>query len=368
MTRPVPHARRPDCASRVSRSAPMTFGTESGWGCRSDLASHVRRTSKAAATSSTRLTSTPSAPASAGSAIHRRRSLRRHVVWPRSTRTYSTTHRAQPQCRRQRAQNLIRVRGGMLSRLGTDYIGSLLPAHLGPGHAGGGVVRTMDDLVAPGKIRHYALSDVAGLVRVACDDLGRVQRNGSALRAGQMEYRSSARHRVRVYRHGTGSWDGPPGLEPVGQWLAVGQVPPQRSGRGAERGAAEDTAKVANPSLQKLTPRTGEIVAELEQSPRSWGGRWRRWPSTWVAKTGPASAPFCWGATRWDQLAQTLSALDSSCRPELEQRLDRAGRPDPISLRIHRHDGHRACPAARWWRRSPPATQRVAPDAAAGVR
>jgi len=251
-------------------------------------------------------------------------------------------------------KNLIRSLEASLSRLGTDYI-DLYFLHTWDRVTPVEEVCAHDGRPgAQGKIRHYALSDVpAWFTRRGATTLAEC-RGTEAPCALQMEYSIVSAASSTSSPDMDRIWAGPPGLEArLASACCRASTAPTQWQRSRTRGA-EDHAKVANPSLQKLTPRNWEIVAELEAVAKELGRPMAQVAVNWVANR-PASAPFCWAPRGWTNLAQTLSALELELPAELEQRLDRAGRPDPIfpyafidTMAPRMHGG------ALWRRSAPP--------------
>jgi len=318
---------------RVSRLAlgTMTFGTESGWGCDEATSRAMFDRYLEAGGNSTDTADIYTLGTSerwVGKFIAER-SLRDHVVLATKYTHNSTNTARNPNAAGNGRKNLIRSLEASLSRLGTDYI-DLYFLHtwdrVTPVEE---VVRTMDDLVRQGKIRHYALSDVPAWYASRATTLAEC-RGTEAPCALQMEY--SIVQRGIEYEFTDMGQDLGMGLlawSPLASGLLSGKYRPNAVAEEQNEGRLKTTAKVANPSLQKLTPRNWEIVAELEAVARELARPMAQVAVNWVANR-PAVSSVLLGATRLDQLEQTLGALDFELPAELEQRLDRAGRPEPI--------------------------------------
>jgi aryl-alcohol dehydrogenase-like predicted oxidoreductase len=313
---------------RVSRLAlgTMTFGTESGWGC-------DRATSKALfdryletggnfidtadvytkGTSETWL----------GEFIAERGVRDRVVLATKFTHNFANTD-ANPNAAGNGRKNIIRALEASLKRLKTDYI-DLYFLHtwdrLTPVDE---VLRTLDDLVAQGKVRHVGLSDIPAWYASRAQTMAEL-RGWEAPCALQLEYSLVARGI---------EYEFPPMCQDRGMgvmvWspLASGLLSGKYSAHTAAAAQAADgrlkaSAKVSAPPLEKMTDRNWAIVAELESVATELGRPMAQVAVNWVANR-PAVASVILGATSLAQLNDTLPALDFEIPAELEARLDRA--------------------------------------------
>lgn len=318
---------------RVSRLAlgTMTFGTQYGWGCdeatsRAMFDRYIDAGGNFVDTADVYTSGT--SERWLGQFI-RERNLRDQVVLAtKFTHNVSNTAR-DPNAAGNGRKNLLRALDASLTRLGTDYI-DLYFLHtwdqLTPVEE---VVRTLDDLVRAGKIRHYALSDVPAWYAARAKTLAEC-RGLEAPCALQMEY--SLVERGIEYEFTAMSQELDMGLiawSPLasgflsGKYRANVAAPEQNDGR------LRTTAKVATPALSKFTPRNWALIAELEAVARELGRPMAQVAVNWVANR-PAVSSVLLGATSLAQLDETLPALDFAIPAELEARLDLAGRLPPV--------------------------------------
>lgn len=226
-------------------------------------------------------------------------------------------------------KNLMRALNASLQRLGTDYI-DLYYLHTWDGITPADeVVRTMDDLVRAGKIRYWALSDVPAWYAARAHTLAEA-RGLERPCALQMEYSLVSRGLEYEFTSmcqelGTGlvAWS------PLGGGLLSGKYRPNTAAAEQAEGRIRATAKVASPALNKLTPRNWEIVAALESVATELGRPMAQVAIQWAANR-PGVSSVLLGATRLEQLEQTLPALDWALPPELEARLDAVGTLPPV--------------------------------------
>lgn len=319
---------------RVSRLAlgTMTFGTENGWGCdRATAQALFNRYIDAGgnfidtADVYTRGTS----ETWLGEFIAER-GLRDRVVLATKYSNNFHNPEANPNAAGNGRKHLIRALDASLKRLGTDYI-DLYFLHtwdrLTPVEE---VVRTLDDQVRAGKIRHYALSDVPAWVAARAATLGEV-RGLERPCALQMEY--SLLERGIEYEFPTMCQQLDMGLmvwSPLAGGLLSGKYRAGvAQGEQPVDGRLKTVAKIATPALQKMTPRNWAIVAELEAVAREVGRPMAQVAIHWVANR-PGVSSVVLGATRLQQLEDTLPALDFELPAELSQRLDAVSRLAPV--------------------------------------
>jgi diketogulonate reductase-like aldo/keto reductase len=86
-------------------------------------------------------------------------------------------------------------------------------------------------------------------------------------------------------------------------------------------------ADSGNPAFNKFTERNWAIVAELESVAKELNHSMAQVALNWVTHR-PAVASVIIGATKLHQLQDNLGALDFEIPAELQQRLDRASRPE----------------------------------------
>ncbi len=216
---------------------------------------------------------------------------------------------------------------GSLRRLGTDHL-DLYFLHtwdrLTPAEE---VMRTFDDLVRAGKVRHVGLSDVPAWYAARAQTLAE-WRGYEPLAALQMEYSLVERGIEDEFiplgldqGMGTMVWS------PLASGLLSGKYRPSQGGAsGAGRLGA--LAGSGNPAFAKFNERNWAIVAELEKVAREAGRSMAQVAINWVAHR-PGIASVILGATKLAQLEDNLAALDFELAGELRLRLDRISAPVP---------------------------------------
>jgi len=317
---------------RVSRLAlgTMTFGTENGWGCDRDTSRALFDRYLDAggnfidtADVYTRGTS----ETWLGEFIAERGVRDRVVLATKFTHNFANAD-ANPNAAGNGRKNIIRALEASLKRLNTDYIDLYLLHTWDRVTPVEEVLRTLDDLVTQGKVRHAGLSDVPAWYAARAQTMAEL-RGWEAPCALQMEY--SLVERGIEYEFASLCQDRGMGLMvwgPLASGLLSGKYRPHSAAEAQTDGRLKATAKIATPSLQKMTERNWRIVAELDKVAAELGRPMAQVAIHWVANR-PAVASVVLGATRVDQLADTLPALDFELPAELEARLDRAGALPP---------------------------------------
>lgn len=318
---------------RVSRLAlgTMTFGTESGWGCdrETSLALFDRYLESGGnfidtadvynqGTSETWL----------GEFIAERGVRDRVVLATKFTHNFANTQ-ANPNAAGNGRKNIVRALESSLKRLKTDYI-DLYFLHtwdrLTPVEE---VLRTLDDLVRQGKVRHAGLSDIPAWYAARAQAIAEL-RGWESPCALQLEYSLVARgieyeFPTLCQQHGMGVmvWS------PLASGLLSGKYRPHTAAaEQSAEGRLKTSAKVQAPPLQKMTEHNWAIVGELERVATELGRPMAQVAINWVANR-PAVASVVLGATSLAQLEATLPALDFELPAELEARLDRASALPP---------------------------------------
>lgn len=224
-------------------------------------------------------------------------------------------------------KNLLRAVEASLKRLGTDCI-DLYYVHvwdrLTPVEE---VMRTLDDLVRAGKVRHVGLSDVPAWYASRAQALAEF-RGWEPVAALQMEY--SLVERLIEQEHTTLATEYGMGIAvwgPLANGLLSGKYRPAEDG-GTGSGRLEAVKGSNLPVFQKFTPRNWRIVAELEAVAKEMGRGMAQVALNWVANR-PGVASVIVGATTTAQLADNLAALSFEIPAELAARLDAAGAPEP---------------------------------------
>lgn len=224
--------------------------------------------------------------------------------------------------------HLIRAVEGSLRRLGVEAI-DLFMLHawdrLTPVEE---VLRTLDDLVASGKVRHFGLSDVPAWYAARARTLGEL-RGWPAPIALQLEYSLAARDIEGEFidlatRCGMGimAWS------PLASGLLTGKYEPGTHGGARGEGRLQTVAGSGNPVFDKFTERNWRIVDTLREVAAELGAPMAQVAVAWVLnRSGVASVLVA--ATKATQLRETLTALDLELPAAARQRLDAVSAPDP---------------------------------------
>lgn len=224
-------------------------------------------------------------------------------------------------------KHLLAAVEGSLKRLGTDHLDLYLVHTWDRVTPPEEVMRTFDDLVRSGKVRHVGLSDVPAWYASRAQTLAE-WRGYEKLSALQLEYSLAERGIEDEFiplglAHGMGTmvWS------PLASGLLSGKYKPSQGGAtGSGRLAA--LANSGNPAFTKFTERNWAIVAELEQVARELGRSMAQVALNWVANR-PGVATVILGATKLAQLEDNLGALDFELPAALRARLDAVSAPTP---------------------------------------
>ena len=211
---------------------------------------------------------------------------------------------------------------GSLKRLGTDYIDLYLLHAWDQVTPAEEVMRTLDDLVCAGKIRHAGLSDVPAWYAARAQTLAE-WRGWEKLCALQMEYSLVERNVEEEFvalgtQHGMGMmvWS------PLASGLLSGKYRPSQGGASGEGSGRLETLKNSgNAGFEKFSERNWKIVAELEKVATEAGRSMAQVALNWVANR-PGVATVILGATKSSQLEDNLGALDFTLDAALRKRLD----------------------------------------------
>jgi aryl-alcohol dehydrogenase-like predicted oxidoreductase len=241
-------------------------------------------------------------------------------------------------------KNLMRALEGSLRRLGTDYI-DLYYLHtwdrVTPVDE---VMRAMDDAVRAGKIRYVGLSDTpawfAGRAQTLAD-----WRGFEPVAAMQLEYSMIERNAENEFADlaanlgmGLVPWS------PLGMGVLSGKYRPSQGGAA---GGVAGTGRLASlggnppPGFDKLTERNFRIVAELEAVAREAGRPMAQVALNWLYQKRGVSSIIV-GATRPEQLQESLGSLDFTLASELVARLDAVSEPARPFPYYMFADGHQA--------------------------
>lgn len=224
-------------------------------------------------------------------------------------------------------KNLHRALEGSLRRLGTDYIDlywmhawdSITPVEE--------VLRSFDDLVKDGKIRHYGFSDVPAWYASRAQTLAEKE-GKERLIALQLEYslveRTIEREHVPAAQElgiGICPWSPLAGGFLSGKYRRDDQNP-------AAAGRLDVVKNSGNPVFEKFTERNWrildvliEVARGLDRSPAEVALNW--------AATQPGITSVIIGATKTSQLEKNLGTLDFDIPAELRSRLDQVSALDP---------------------------------------
>lgn len=224
-------------------------------------------------------------------------------------------------------KNLMRAVEASLKRLDTDYI-DLYFMHawdqLTPVEE---VMRTFDDLVRAGKIRHAGFSNVPSWYASRAQTIAEL-RGWEPISSLQMEYSLIERSIEHEYvplgtRYGMGImvWS------PLGNGLLSGKYKPSSDKRYGE-GRMQTMADANNVLFDKFTEHNFRVVGELESVARELGRSMAQVALNWVTHR-PGVATVLVGATKLVQLEDNLQALDFDIPPALCERLDAASAQPP---------------------------------------
>ncbi|WP_148715915.1 aldo/keto reductase [Chitinolyticbacter meiyuanensis] len=220
-------------------------------------------------------------------------------------------------------KNILRAVEGSLKRLGTDYLDvyylhawdQITPAEE--------VIRTLDDLVRSGKVRHIGLSDVPAWYAARMQTLAE-WRGYEPIAALQLQYSLVERNLEHEYtRLATELGMGITVWSPLASGLLSGKYRP-----GAiPEGRLAVMQGNGNPAFQHLTERNWAIVAKLEQVANEIDRPMNQVALNWVANR-PGIASVIAGASKPEQLQSNLQALDFTLPAELVARLDAISAPN----------------------------------------
>jgi aryl-alcohol dehydrogenase-like predicted oxidoreductase len=223
-------------------------------------------------------------------------------------------------------KNILRAVEGSLTRLGTDYIDLYMLHTWDQVTPAEEVVRTMDDLVRSGKVRHVALSDVPAWYAAQAQTLAK-ERHLEPISTLQLEYSLVERNIEFEYvplaqTLGTSImvWS------PLASGLLSGKYKPSEGGAEGS-GRLATVAGSGNPAFNKFTDKNWAIVTELEKVAHALGRSMAQVAVNWVANR-PSVAAVLLGATKLHQLEDTLGALDFEIPDEWQQRLDAVSKPE----------------------------------------
>ena len=308
---------------RVSRLAlgAMTFGTNWGWGADKDTALQIfdRYVESGGNFVDTADLYTNGVSEQWLGDFIRERQLRDRIVL--ATKFSYNAQGDNPNAGGNGRKNMLRAVEGSLRRLGTDYIDLYLLHTWDMLTPVDEVMRTFDDLVRSGKVRHVGLSDVPAWYASRAQTIADF-RGYEPISALQMEYSLVERSIENEFiplglAHGMGTmvWS------PLASGLLSGKYRPSQTGQFGE-GRLQTVGSTANPAFAKLTERNFAIVAELEAVAKELGRSMAQVALNWVANR-PGVASVIVGATKPAQLEDNLQALRFTIPDDLVSRLDR---------------------------------------------
>jgi len=319
-----------DTGLKVSRLAlgTMTFGTEWGWGADKETAramfdAYVERGGNFFDTAD--LYTGGTSESWLGEFVRERGMRDRAVI---ATKFSYNAEPGNPNAGGNGRKNILRAVEGSLRRLGTDHIDLYLLHTWDRVTPPEEVMRTFDDLVRGGKVRHVGLSDVPAWYAARARTVAEV-RGWEPPAALQMEYSLAERAVEREFvdfgvRHGMGimAWS------PLASGLLSGKYRAGADG-GAAAGRAATMAGSSNPAFAKLRdPRLAGVVAAVERVASRTGRSMAQVAVNWVANR-PGVATVLVGATRPQQLADNLGALDFDLPADAVAELDAASALPP---------------------------------------
>ena len=307
---------------RVSRLAlgTMTFGTDWGWGADKDTAramfnAYIERGGNLIDTAD--LYTNGISEQWVGEFV-RERQLRDRVVI--TTKFSFNADPTNPNAGGNGRKNMLRAVEGSLRRLNTDFIDLYLLHTWDMVTPAEEVLRTFDDLVRSGKVRHIGLSNTPAWYASRAQTLAQL-RGWEPLSALQLEYSLLERTIEREFtplgqQFGMGImvWS------PLGSGLLSGKYKPSQS-QDWGTGRLQTLKDTNNPAFNKFSERNFAIVAELEKVAREAGHSMAQVAINWVANQ-PGVATVLVGATRQSQLDDNLASLDFELSAELRSRLD----------------------------------------------
>ena len=180
-------------------------------------------------------------------------------------------------------KNILRAVEGSLRRLNTDYIDLYLLHTWDMITPVEEVLRTFDDLVRSGKVRHIGLSNTPAWYASRAQTLAQL-RGWEPLSALQLEYSLVERTVESEYvplgqQLGMGImvWS------PLGSGLLSGKYKPSQS-QTHGTGRLQTVKDTNNPAFNKFSERNFAIVAELEKVAREAGRSMAQVAINWVAK------------------------------------------------------------------------------------
>jgi aryl-alcohol dehydrogenase-like predicted oxidoreductase len=224
--------------------------------------------------------------------------------------------------------HIVRALEASLARLRTDHVDLYFLHTWDQVTPVDEVMRTLDDLVRAGKVRHVGLSDVPAWYASRGQALAEC-RSWEPVCALQLEYSLVERQvEFEFTRLATDHGMGIVAWSPLASGLLSGKYRPGDAPAAMAEGRLKANVGRSNPIFDRLTERNWSIVAELEKVAREAGRSMAQVAIQWVANR-PGVGAVILGATRLDQLDDTLASLDVDLPPDAMSRLDAASAPAP---------------------------------------
>jgi aryl-alcohol dehydrogenase-like predicted oxidoreductase len=223
-------------------------------------------------------------------------------------------------------KNMLRALEGSLKRLGTDYIDLYIMHVWDRLTQPEEVMRSFDDLVSAGKIRHVGLSNLPAWYASRAQTIAEF-RGYEPVCSLQLEYSLIQREienefvdLATKYGMGITAWS------PMAGGILSGKYKPSQ-GKPAGDGRMQKIADSKNPAFPKFNDRTWSIVGELEVVAKELAKSMAQVALNWAANR-PGIASTIIGATKIPQLEDNMAALDFAIPQPLLDRLNRATRPE----------------------------------------
>jgi aryl-alcohol dehydrogenase-like predicted oxidoreductase len=315
---------------RVSRLAlgTMTFGTEWGWGADEATARQLFNTYLDAGGNFVDTADGYTGGTSetwVGRFIAERAARDRVVL---ATKFTYNGEAGNPNAGGNGRKHIVRALDASLRRLQTDYIDLYILHTWDLLTSPEEVIRTLDDQVRAGKVRHIGLSDVPAWYAARMQTLAE-WRGYEPVCSLQLEYSLVERNIEREHIPlGLALGMGVMVWSPLGSGLLSGKYRPSTGPMSAE-GRLQTLRNSTNPGFQKFTDRNWAIVSELESVANALGQSMAAVAVNWIAHR-PGIASVIVGATKLSQLEGNLRALEFTIPPELSDRLERASRPERV--------------------------------------
>ena len=215
---------------RVSRLAlgTMTFGTEWGWGSDKDAARTIfdRYVDAGGNFIDTADVYTQGTSESWLGEFIAARGLRDKVVL--ATKFSHPADPGNPNACGNGRMHIVRAVEASLKRLNTDHLDLYFLHTWDQVTPVDEVMRSLDDLVRAGKVRHIGLSDVPAWYASRAQALAEFRGLRAGVRAAARILAGRAQHRVRIHAARDRSRHGPRRVEPARERLAERQVPARR--------------------------------------------------------------------------------------------------------------------------------------------